>query len=257
MSNKSKLSTILFLGSLFLFLSFNACTSSESIRSVKKKNIEINKDIQGDTSVSTIISPYKDDLDKKMNEVLNTSDVDLTIGSPESNLGNLMTDLCYEVASSMYFPTDSNKIDFCLFTVGGFRASISKGPIKLGKVFEVMPFENELVIITLSYDKVIELFDYIAINGGEPLSHAQMKIKDNKAIAIKVNGMDLDPKRNYKVVTSDYLARGGDNMVFFSDPINYELAGIKLREAIILYFKQEAEAGRSISSSIEGRVSYE
>ena len=46
-------------------------------------------------------------------------------------------------------------------------------------------------------------------------------------------------------------------MSFFKDPVSFEQVGIKLRDAIIVYFEQEAEAGRTINAKIEGRVELE
>ena len=220
-------------------------------------NTPVDQTFFNDPVSDSIIKPYKTELDEKMNIVLNTANEDLEVGRPESKLGNLVSDLSIEVAKSYYKPLDNKSIDFCLLNKGGLRTSIPQGPITLGLVYQVMPFENELVVVTLSPEKVTELFDYLAKKGGEPISHASMGIKDDKAINVLINGQPIEIDRNYKVLTSDYLARGGDKMNFFLDPIAYEMAGIKLRDAIIVYFEKMAIKNQTIEAKIEGRIYYE
>jgi hypothetical protein len=120
-----------------------------------------------------------------------------------------------------------------------------------------MPFENELVVITLSYEKTMEIFDYLIATGGEPISHAELVIVNELPFSILIDKEIPDSNLTYKVLTSDYLARGGDKMNFFLDPIDHEKVGIKLRDAIILYLKQKADAGEEITSEIDGRIRYE
>ena len=81
-----------------------------------------------------------------------------------------------------------------------------------------------------------------------------MVIKIDSPYKILINKEVLDSTRTYKILSSDYLAHGGDDMTFFLDPIKYENVGIKLRDAIIKYFEEEEKKGRSINSKIEGRI---
>lgn len=207
--------------------------------------------------ITELILPYKTELTEQMSVVLNNSAEDLVKGRPESKLGNFIADLSYQIGTQLYHPEDSIAIDFCILNEGGMRASISKGPITLGKVFELMPFENELVVVTLSYEKTMEIFDYLISTGGEPISQAELVIVNEQAYSILINNETPDSSFSYKVLTSDYLARGGDKMNFFLNPIKYEKVGIKLRDAIILYLNQKAEAGEEITSEIDGRIRYE
>lgn len=245
---------------LFIFfitlIAFTACKATNKTKVKTNKNIEINNSASENNFIDSMILPYKKELDAQMNQVLNTADMDLLKGRPESNLGNLVTDLSLEISKNYYHPADAKEIDFCLLNDGGLRTSIAQGPITLGKVFEVMPFENELVVVTLNYDSTMALFEHIS-KRGEPISNAKLIVKSTGELIITVNGLELKRGKSYKVLTTDYLARGGDKMTFFSSPENHEVVGIKLRDAIIEYFVNEAEAGNSISSNIEGRLSYE
>jgi len=120
-----------------------------------------------------------------------------------------------------------------------------------------MPFENQLVVITLSSEKTNELFEYLSKKGGDPISNATVGIKEDQPVNIMINGQPFENDRNYKVLTTDYLARGGDKMNFFFDPIAYELVGIKLRDAMIEYFEKMSVQNKSIDAQIEGRIYYE
>lgn len=251
---RAKIIRFLVLG---IFFSFLSCNSYKQSKVIEKEFIEMNSASPLNDGITELIMPYKADLNEQMSAVLNTSKEDLVKGRPESKLGNFMADLSYEIATQLYQPKDSIAIDFCLLNEGGMRASIAKGPITLGEVFELMPFENELVVITLTYEKTMEIFDYLIGTGGEPISHAELVIVNELPYSILIDGEIPDSNLTYKVLTSDYLARGGDKMNFFLDPINHEKVGIKLRDAIILYLKQKADAGEEISSEIDGRIRYE
>jgi 2',3'-cyclic-nucleotide 2'-phosphodiesterase (5'-nucleotidase family) len=234
-----------------------ACKSSRNLQTIAEVNMEINAASPVDTALSNMILPYQIEMQALMSEVLNVAEVDLIKGRPESNLGNLIADLSMDVGGKLYQAEVGESIDFCLLNEGGMRGSIAQGPISLGNVFELMPFENELVVITLSYDKTMEIFDYLVVSGGEPISNAELVIKDEKPYSVLINGQVPDSTRNYRILTTDYLARGGDKMYFFIDPINYEKVGVKLRDAIILYLEDQALEGEEIYSSKDGRIRYE
>jgi hypothetical protein len=84
-----------------------------------------------------------------------------------------------------------------------------------------------------------------------------MGIKEEKPVNILITGQSIENGRDYKVLTSDYLARGGDHMNFFLEPVAYEKVGIKLRDAIIVYFEKMAIKNQTIDAKIEGRIYYE
>ena len=120
---------------------------------------------------------------------------------------------------------------------GGLRTTIDKGNITMGKIFELMPFENELVVLELDKSDYISLLSYIVKRGGEPFSGMTIKIdKENKIIS---NSWPVNFENGEKisVITSDYLANGGDNMSFFQNK-EQKKVGIKLRDAIIDYCKK-------------------
>ena len=62
--------------------------------------------------------------------------------SPESLLGNFVTDLCLRQYS--------NIADICVMNNGGLRSNLTKGEITRGDIYTLMPFENELVILEFS-----------------------------------------------------------------------------------------------------------
>lgn len=250
----TKILRILALGGI---LAFSSCSSYKQSKVIEEEFIEMNSSAAIDEEILKTILPYQKELDKQMNVVLNIAEEDFVKGRPESKLGNLVTDLSFQIASQYYQPEDSIPIDFCLLNEGGMRASIAKGPITLGNVFELMPFENELVVITLNYEKTMEIFNYLIARGGEPISHAELIIVNEEPNSVLINNETPDSSLSYKVLTSDYLARGGDDMNFFLDPLNYEKVGIKLRDAIILYLEQKAEANEEITSKLDGRIRYE
>ena len=229
--------TILYI-SLFLL---TACTVKYNIVSYSESSMDVKS--EKDSSAIDIIAPYKAGIDSVMNEILCISDIEMLKGRPQSVLGNFVSDLCLQQYNDL--------ADVCVMNTGGLRSSLPKGPITRGKIFELMPFENELVMLELDKNDFLGLLDYIVSRGGEPFSGLSIVINaDNKYSSYQIyNVVNFKEGEKLRVLTSDYLANGGDRMYFFKDKKQYKV-GVKLRDAIINY----CTLMDTISSKLDNRI---
>lgn len=238
----------------FYLLLFVSCSQQAKLVKTEKGNVQLNKDQKPDSSIQAIINPYKAPLDAEMNDVLIISDAIAIKGDPESTLGNLVADIVLIKTNEKYKAKFNESVDFCLLNKGGLRTSLPKGDITVGKVFELMPFENEIVVLTLSGKKTQEMFDYIAYNKGMPFAGIKMGIRDTGAVNMLVNGKPFDINKNYKIVTSDYLSAGGDKMRFFNKPIAIDTIKYLMRNALIDYMREEGKKGKTLQPKLDGRI---
>jgi 2',3'-cyclic-nucleotide 2'-phosphodiesterase (5'-nucleotidase family) len=210
-----------------------------------------------DSTMLAIISPYRSSMQQQMNEVLGYSERALTKDQPEGILGNFTADVTLLMANK-YYQADSNSvIDICLLNNGGLRSSLPKGEIKMRNIYELMPFENKITILTVAGAKMKDLFDYVAHSGGMPVSGVKMGIRNEKAVNILINNVPFDSTRNYRVATSDYLAEGGDKMSFFQHPLGRTELRQKLRDAIAEYLRALTRDGKTVDVKLDKRIYYE
>jgi 2',3'-cyclic-nucleotide 2'-phosphodiesterase (5'-nucleotidase family) len=232
-----------------------ACKQPAKISSVNTAYVEISSaNTTEDSITAKQIAPYKIKLDSEMNEVLAVTATAMMKGEPEGLLGNFVADLTLKKANEKYAPADGAKIDICMLNNGGLRTPLPKGEITRGKVYELMPFDNRIVVLTISGEKTMQMLEYLAAIGGAPVSGIQMGIKNKKPVDITVNGTAFDVSRTYKIVTSDYLANGGDKMSFFKDPVKIEDIDYLLRDAIIDYMKEENKKGNQLKAEQDRRL---
>ncbi len=230
-------------------LVFFACGSRD--HTVEYQAVEMNDAVSNASALESIIEPYRDSLELSMNIILVHNKAELTRSIPESTLGNLVADLLLERAVTEM--TDAQLPDFCLINIGGLRVDLPEGDITIRKVFELMPFENELDIIKLSPNRLQEMLVYLKNKGGQPLSGMEVKITQD-GYECSVNEEPLDTSRSYYVVTSDYLADGGDQMDFFKEPEDRIHTGIKIRDAIMDHFRILGLNGHELESKLDGRL---
>ncbi|MBB6270894.1 2',3'-cyclic-nucleotide 2'-phosphodiesterase (5'-nucleotidase family) [Pedobacter cryoconitis] len=249
MQNSVQLRTVSFiLGSIFL----SSCSSNYQLVKSNRAEYAVTKDVAADSSIIRTYQPYKLKLDSQMNEVLGYSENELTkkIVGGESSLGNFFSDAALFEARK----TDP-QIDFTMpSTNGGLRNDLPLGAITLSNVFELMPFENELIVFEIKGIEVQSLLNYIARTGGQPVSGLTMKIIAGKPADVMISGQSFDRTKNYHVLTSDYIAGGGDGISSFKDPISSKVLGLKIRDALIKYIKESKEKGKNISSKLDGRM---
>ncbi|MFC6858464.1 5'-nucleotidase C-terminal domain-containing protein [Zunongwangia atlantica] len=227
---------------IFCFLSLISCKfdSEVSQKTIEGKEIPIDSTITGDPEIEEFIAPFKEHLNKTLDSTLAYNPSVLSKGEKGMNtgIGNLMADIVMEQANPIFKSRTGNSIDFVLLNYGGIRAELNKGAITTRDAYNMMPFENQIVVTELSGEKVMELLTYLEKGkSAHPVSGINIKMdKDFKITSASVNGKSINPEQNYFVATSDYLQQGGDSMYFFSDPVNLYDIDYKLRNAIIDYF---------------------
>jgi len=218
-----------------------ACSPSYNLQSHHDEVIEVQAPV--DSTVLAIITPYQNGIESQMNEVLCVSEMEMNKGKPESLLGNFVTDLCLNYADA----------HVCVMNSGGLRSSLPKGNITRGDIYTLMPFENELVVLELDSESFKGLVDYITKRGGEPFSGMTLKASskgyDIEEVSRMEDFFDFNKGDKIRVLTSDYLANGGDKMWFFKDKEQIKV-GIKLRDAII----DHCSKSDTISSKLDNRL---
>ena len=237
---------------LIAVLSIAACSSGYKLVKANRAEYAISKAVAADSAIIRTYLPYKAQMDAEMNQVIGHSEVQMpkvdTI--PESLLGNFFADATLQQARK-YDPS----LDFAMpSTKGGIRVALPKGNITLSNIFELMPFENELIAFTLSGTEVQNLLNFIAATNGQPVSGLRMKIRNKKPEEVLINGKAFDPAKPYRVLTSDYIASGGDNARGFKNPLDKKVLGLKVRDALIGYVKDIEAAGKTINAKLDGRI---
>jgi 2',3'-cyclic-nucleotide 2'-phosphodiesterase (5'-nucleotidase family) len=228
---------------LFLIIGNLSCKEKQytSIK-VEGKRIPIQKTIAPDTTIQNFIKPYSVHLNKTLDSALayNPSNLNKNNGKLNTALGNLMADIVMEQANPILKSRTNREIDFVLLNHGGIRSNISKGKVSARTAYNIMPFENEIVVVEITGKKVNEMLKYLErAKTAHPVSGINISVDKNyRVINAKIQGKAINTNQNYLIATSDYLQQGGDNMKFFEDPVNVYKIDYKLRNSFIDYFKK-------------------
>lgn len=233
----------------------SACKSLSPVTQISTQSVVVKDSLPTDSldMILTLIHPYKINLMAQMDEVIANTSGPFTKELPESTLGNLCADICMEVADSIRKQSGFAPADFCFLNNGGLRSNLPSGKISIGNVFELMPFENELVLLEISRTDLDSLMDLIAAKGGAPVSGVELLIKEKRTVQFALLSDPDNKKERYSVVTSDFLAHGGDGYTLLKKyPV--QKTGIKVRDAFIVYFRNSLMDGKTLQPLKDGRI---
>lgn len=248
-----KRTTIYLLMSMLLLTS---CKHHYEVASMQRSRILVDSryDAQPDQKAADFLKPYKHQVDSVMGPVVGQSARYMTAQRPEGTLSNLLADILVWAGKDY-----GEKPDFGIYNMGGVRADLPKGKVTYGDVLDVAPFENKISFITLKGDVLLELFGQIAKTGGEGMSRAVRLVitKDGQLVSATINGEPIDPQKEYRVTTIDYLLGGTDKMEAFKKGTNINApkdVSNNTRFIIINYFREMQKQGKVVDAEIEGRV---
>lgn len=232
----------LFVIFLTLFFIFSCSQKNYDLTKIEGKQLPITEKGTETPEIEKFIKPYRDHINKDLDSVLAycPETLDKSTGKWQTTIGNLMADVCLERGNQVFKAREKKDIDICLLNHGGIRAILPKGNVTTRTAYEIMPFENSLIVVALSGNQILEIASYI-IKEKKPQPLAGMTFtisKDNTAKNILIQGKPIDIAKTYYVVTNDYLANGGDNMNFFLKATNTFDLNYKIRNVLIDYFKE-------------------
>ena len=148
--------------------------------------------------------------------------------------------------AKQYYP---DPVDIAIVNIGGMRCNWAQGDITMRHVFELMPFDNELVVLTLSGKDILDLCQVFAQTGGEGAAGMQIKVKNGIVTKATIAGKAIQPAAYYTVATSDYLSQGNDRMVPLKNSINVWKSNLKIRDLYMEYIQQV----KVVQAKVDGR----
>lgn len=244
MANLKKYTAFLKLFVIFLTFVFQISCSPKhyQLNRIEGKLLPVTEKSATTPAIDDYLAPYREHINKDLNNVLSFSPetLDKSTGKWQTPLGNFIADMTFKLGEPLFKARENKEISICLLNNGGIRAILPKGNVTARTAFEIMPFENKLIIVALKGEQIQEMIEYIIKQQKpHPLSGLTFTItKDKKAKNILIQGQALDQTKTYYVATNDYLSNGGDSMNFFlKNTGKYDL-DYKLRNLFIDYLKK-------------------
>ncbi len=177
----------------------------------------------------------------------------------ECQMGNL-------VADAMLDRVKDQGITIALANAGGLRASIDAGPITMGEILTVLPFQNTLSTFFVSGATVIEALE----NGVSQVEEVKgrfpqvaglkyvwdQSVPPNEGRIIEVQVMQdgkwvpIDPDAEYGVVSNNFIRAGGDGYSMFEDAKNAYDFGPDLADVVAEYLAKS----NGYTPYIDGRI---
>jgi len=197
--------------------------------------------VAGDTpeaeDVATLVKGYTSRIEIAMGEVVGQAPQGLSTDGKydrECGLGRWASDIVRQTTGA----------EIAFLNAGGLRASINPGPVHVGDIYQVFPFENTLVTLSMTGSQLRRLLGLVARReaGLLYMSGATALLGDGKVEEVLVGGKPLQDGRVYRVATIDYLAQANDKYTTFSEATQFKDQGILLRDAIIDWVRKHPKA---------------
>lgn len=199
-----------------------------------------------DSDYLAYLSPIKAALEAELGAPIGYAPEGLEVHQPECTMLNWASDALFEMAKQLC----PEQVDMAVVNIGGMRCNWGAGDITFRHVFELMPFDNELVILTMQGKDILALCNIFAQMGGQGVSGLRMKAEKGTVKSAKIAGKEIVPEAYYTVATSDYLSQGNDGMTPLKNHIEVWKSDKKIRDLYIEYIQQV----KTVQSTVDGRM---
>jgi 2',3'-cyclic-nucleotide 2'-phosphodiesterase (5'-nucleotidase family) len=233
--------------------------AAQAPRLERGANAPITAAIPDDPELARVIAPLAAELRASYGRVIAQAPNGLVrrLEPGEFPVGSLLADTMRAAAATAL----GGEVRLALTNSGGLRRDLPVGPVHIGDLYEVMPFDNELVVAEYTGAEVLAILrEGIQHRGGEPVSGVRVTaVGPLDAPRITVawpDGTAIDPAASYWLATSDYLLANGDATPTLKQGRNVVLTSIPLRQVLIDWCESRGKAGRPIEAPQGGRYRF-
>ncbi|MCR5050709.1 MAG: 5'-nucleotidase C-terminal domain-containing protein [Paludibacteraceae bacterium] len=160
-----------------------------------------------DSAYIQSLAPLKKELEREMSVQLGYAPERMWVGAPECPMLNWATDALWNAAQKAC----PHMVDMAVVNMGSMR-EWQKGPVTKQNVFELMPYDNRLVVLTLTGKDILDLCQSFATYGAQGVAGLRMTAVDGRPANVTIGGKPVRADATYTIATSDYLAGGTDHM---------------------------------------------
>jgi 2',3'-cyclic-nucleotide 2'-phosphodiesterase (5'-nucleotidase family) len=218
--------------------------------------LTVDASVPADPDLEKMLAPYSEKV-SELSLVIGRLDGGLTKkGIGAGTLGSFVTDAMKAVANAKY----GKPVVVAIVNAGGLRKNeIAAGQLRVSDIFELLPFENALVVLDVTGAQLTQLLQ-AATRDAQSGARIEFKYNDRdrpefiSAKLVDQTGKEeeIDPNKTYTIVTIDYLIRvGGGAYAILKEAKTTTPLNITLRDAVISYIK--AAAGRAIRGDVGNR----
>ena len=199
-----------------------------------------------DSAYLNDLAPIKANLEHELNIPIGYAPEALPVYAPECPMLNWASDALLAIARERC----PEPVDVAVVNIGGMRCEWAAGDITFRNVFELMPFDNELVVLTMKGKELLALCDVFAVSGGQGVAGLRMAAKHGVVTSATIADKEILPEAYYTVATSDYLSQGNDGMTPLKNHESMWKSDKKIRDLYIEYIKQV----KTVASQVDGRM---
>ncbi len=208
-----------------------------------------------DLTMDTYIETNRSKMGKELDIVIGESASELPRYKPQSPLSNFLVDQLY-IYASQYLQNNNNNdsIDIALLNLGGIRASMSAGKIKVETMYQIAPFDNYFVLVYIKGSELKKMYKKFTEKDMGILSHSQMVFQNGRITSFSIQGKPIQDEQIYVLATIDFLSNGGDGYLENIKVEKVDYTGILIRDIYIQQIQKITDAGRKVEGKMDQRV---
>jgi 5'-nucleotidase len=240
-------------------IDLNINPTAGKVESIDWEIIPVDATVEDDPAFAPVVEKYAK-LTTELSASVGRTSVPLdarsaTSRTEETNVADFVADAFRRAAGA----------DVALVNGGSIRADdvLPAGELTVRDVLSILPFGNDLAVIEVTGDVLRQALEHgvsLTGPGAEPGRFAQVsgirysfdasKLPGVRLVDATVNGQPLDPKKTYKLVTTSFIAEGGDQYAMFKGSKN--VLKTKLTDSGVL--RKAIEDAKTIAPQADGRI---
>lgn len=234
--------------------------SAQAVRLEKSESRPVTEAIQEDAEVAKTLEPFTRDIRRMFDRVLTSAQEPLYRSrgfNEENRLGYWVADLMRAKAAQVV----GQPVKAAITNSGGLRANLRAGQVKVENIYEVMPFENELMVAEYTGAELVQIVkEALNRRAGEPMSGLLVRVvgtveKPELTITWE-DGKAIDPAEVVRVALTDYLYSSGDGIPTLKQGRKAIPTGVPLRDLLVEECSRLGRLKAPLVAPAPGRITF-